>query len=200
MCRSVIKGRAYFHLNVLTISQIEEFRMNRRLYFILPDVASAHEMMDNLLLARVDANRIHFLARLGTPMGNLPEASISERTDMIDGWEIGMGLGAMVGLIAGLVSLSIPTWWYTKPVPMVATLMICTLVGFIGGGFWTAILATNLPNARLKPFERHIAEGKVLMIVLAPFHRVNEIRKLVERKQPEVDYKGTWPTDHVFFP
>lgn len=174
--------------------------MNRRLYFILPDVASAHEMMDNLLLARVDANRIHFLARLGTPMGNLPEASISERTDMIDGWEIGMGLGAMVGLIAGLVSLSIPTWWYTKPVPMVATLMICTLVGFIGGGFWTAILATNLPNARLKPFERHIAEGKVLMIVLAPFHRVNEIRKLVERKQPEVDYKGTWPTDHVFFP
>jgi hypothetical protein len=200
MCHSVIKGRAYFHLNVLTISQREEFRMNRRLYFILPDIGSAHEMMDNLLLARVDANRIHFLAKLGTPLGDLPEASISERTDMIDGWEIGMGLGAMVGLIAGLVSLSIPTWWYTKPVPMVATLMVCTLVGFIGGGFWTAILATNIPNARLKPFERHIAEGKVLMIVLTPFHRVNEIRKLVESKQPEVVYRGTWPTDHVYFP
>ncbi|MGZ8270921.1 MAG: hypothetical protein ACXW1T_06920, partial [Methylophilus sp.] len=63
--------------------------MNRRLYFILPDVVSAHEMMDNLLLARVDANRIHFIAKPGPLMGNLPEASISERTDMIDGWEIG---------------------------------------------------------------------------------------------------------------
>ena len=59
--------------------------MNRRLYFILPDIVSAHAMMDDLLFARVDAKRIHFLARLGTPMGDLPEATISERTDLIEG-------------------------------------------------------------------------------------------------------------------
>ena len=174
--------------------------MKRRLYFILPDIVSAHAMMDDLLLARVDAKRIHFLAKPGMPMGDLPEATISERTDMIEGWEIGMGLGALLGLILGLIAILIPTWWYTQPIPTFATVAICTLVGFVSGGFWTAIVATTIPNTRLKPFEDQIAQGKVLMIVLAPFHRINEIRELVERKHPEVTYRGIWPADHVMFP
>ena len=84
--------------------------------------------------------------------------------------------------------------------PIIATLVICTLAGFLGGGFWTAVLATTIPNARLKPFENQIAQGKVFMIALAPFHRINEIRELVERKHPEVAFEGTWPTNHVMFP
>ena len=174
--------------------------MNRRLYFMLPDVNSAHAMLDDLLLARVNANRIHFLAKPGIPMGDLPEMAISERTDLIEGWEIGMGLGAMAGLVAGLVAISIPTWWYTKPIPIVATMVICTLVGLLGGGIWTALVATNIPNTQLKQFEGRIAKGQVLMIVLAPFHRLQEIRKLVTEKHPEVAYGGIWPTEHVIFP
>lgn len=174
--------------------------MNRRLYFVLPDVASAHATMDDLLLARVNANRIHFLAKPGTDMGDLPEATISERSDLIEGWEIGMGLGALLGFALGLVALSVPVWWYTQPIPTVATLVICTLVGIIGGGFWTAVVASTIPNERLKPFKKQIAQGKVLMMVLISFHRANEIRALVERKHPEAAYRGTWPTDHVMFP
>ncbi len=174
--------------------------MNRKLYFLLPNIASAHTMLDDLLLARIDVNRIHFLARPDTPMGDLPEATVSERTDLIEGWEIGMGLGALFGLVAGLVAISIPVWWYTQPIPTFATVLICTLVGFLGGGFWTAVVATTIPNARLKPFEEHIAKGKILMMVLVPFHRINEIRELVENKHPEATYRGTWPTDHVMFP
>ncbi len=174
--------------------------MNRRLYFMLSDVKSAHAMMDELLLARVDAKHIHFLAKHGTPMGDLPEATISERTDLIEGWEIGMGLGALLGLILGLIALSIPIWWYTQPLPTVTTLLICTLIGFLGGGFWTAVVATTIPNARLKPFENQMAKGKVLMIVLVPFHRIKEIRELVVKRHHETAYRGTWPTDHVMFP
>lgn len=174
--------------------------MNRRLYFMLPDTASAHAMLDDLLLARVNANRIHFLANANTPLGDLPEATISERTDLIEGWEIGMGLGALAGFVAGVIAISIPTWWYTQPIPVVATLIICTSVGFFAGGLWTALVATNIPNHQLKPFERLIAKGQVLMIVLAPFHRVQEIRKLVAEKRPEATYNGAWPTEHVMFP
>lgn len=174
--------------------------MNRRLYFILPDTASAQAMMNDLLLARLNGERIHFLAKPGTSMGDLPDATISERTDLIDGWEIGMGLGALLGFFLGLIAISIPTWWYTKPVSIMATLLICTLIGFLGGGFWTAVVATTIPNAQLKPFEESIANGKVLMMTLVPFHRVNEIRELVSKKHPEATYRGTWPTDHVIFP
>jgi len=178
----------------------KEFKMNRRLYFMLPDVEHAHLMLDDLLLARIDAKRIHFLAKAGTPMGDLPEASISERSDLIEGWEIGMGLGALLGLIGGLITIMIPTWWYTKPVPVIPSLLICTLIGFVGGGFWTALVATTIPNARLKPFEKQIARGKVLMIVLVPFHKIKEVRRLVAKKHPEAAYRGAWPTDHVMFP
>ena len=174
--------------------------MNRRLYFMLPDIDTAHAMMDDLLLARVDASRIHFLAITGTSLGGLPEATISERTDLIEGWEIGMGLGALLGLTAGLIALAIPTWWYTKPLPIVATLLICSLIGFLSGGFWTAVVATTIPNARLKPFETQLNRGGVLMMVLVPFHRVNEIRKQVATDHPEATYSGIWPTDHVIFP
>lgn len=174
--------------------------MNRRLYFILPDVASAHATLDDLLLARVNANRIHFLARSNTKMGDLPEATVSERSDLIDGWEIGMGLGALLGLLLGIAAISVPVWWYTQPIPTFTTLAICTLVGFIGGGFWTAVVASTIPNVRLKPFEKQIAEGKVLMMVLVPFHRINDVRALVLKKHPEAAYSGTWPTDHVYFP
>jgi hypothetical protein len=62
------------------------------------------------------------------------------------------------------------------------------------------VVATTIPNARLKPFEKQIAHGRVLMMVLVPFHRIKEIRKLVLKKHPEAAYRGTWPTDHVIFP
>lgn len=174
--------------------------MKRRLYFLLPDVESAHAMMHDLLLARVNADSIHFLAKPGAPMGDLPEATISERTDLIEGLEIGMGLGSLLGLALGLVALSIPTWWYTAPLPTITTLLIFTLAGLLVGGFMTALVATTIPNARLKQFEGRIAKGQVLMMVLAPFHRVREVRQKIVHGHPEADYRGTWPTDHVIFP
>ena len=82
--------------------------MNRRLYFMLPDTESAHAMMNDLLLARVNSNRIHFLAKPGVEIGDLPAASIVERTDFLEGWEIGTLLGGLLGLVAGLMAVWIP--------------------------------------------------------------------------------------------
>jgi len=174
--------------------------MKRRLYFILPNVKSAHAMMHDLLLARVNADSIHFLAKSGTPMGDLPEATVFERTDMFEGWEVGMALGTLLGFVLGLVALSVPTWWYTAPLPVMTTLVICTLVGLMVGGLMTGLVATTIPNTQLKQFEEELAKGKVLMIVLAPFHRAYEIRQKVMVGHPDVAYQGTWPTDHVIFP
>jgi len=173
--------------------------MNRRLYFMLPDVEDAHVMMDEMLLARVNADHIHFLAREGTDMGDLPEASITERTDFIDGWEIGMGLGTLLGLVAGILATIIPPWPFDDAFPRIG-ILVCMLVGLIGGGLWTAIVASAIPNVRLQRFLPDIESGKVLMMVLVPFHRAEEIRRLVAKRHPEAAYSGTWPTDHVVFP
>ena len=58
---------------------------------------------------------------------------------------------------------------------------ICILVGLVAGGLWTGIVASAIPDHRLQPFENEIAQGKVLMMVLIPFHRVEEIRAMLER-------------------
>jgi hypothetical protein len=173
--------------------------MNRRIYFMLPDVESAHVMMNEILLARVNANHIHFLAKEGTPMGDLPEATITERTDFIEGWEVGMGLGALLGIIAGLLATWIPPWPFNNAFPRIG-ILICMLIGLIGGGLWTAMVASAIPNTRLKMLAPKIEQGKVLMMVLAPFHRAQEIRDLVAKWHPEAVYSGTWPTDHAMFP
>ncbi|HET9023545.1 MAG TPA: DUF1269 domain-containing protein, partial [Burkholderiaceae bacterium] len=44
----------------------------RRIYFLLPDVASARAIVNELLLARIEERRIHVLAREGTPLEDLP--------------------------------------------------------------------------------------------------------------------------------
>ena len=46
--------------------------MKRRLYFILPDQRAAKEIERELLLARIEPNRIGFLAESDTSLGELP--------------------------------------------------------------------------------------------------------------------------------
>ena len=48
--------------------------MNRRLYFILPDVKTALKVEQDLLLARIEESRMHFLAKRGTDLQTLLEA------------------------------------------------------------------------------------------------------------------------------
>ena len=55
--------------------------MSQRLYFILPDVASAEQTLRELLLASVEVSRIHCLGNRGMPLGDLPEANFLQKTD-----------------------------------------------------------------------------------------------------------------------
>ena len=64
--------------------------MRNRLYFVLPDVASASEIEKELLLAHVEDRHMHFLAKRGTDLKGLPEASVTQKTDLMHGMGIGL--------------------------------------------------------------------------------------------------------------
>jgi hypothetical protein len=53
--------------------------MRRRLYFMLPDVASGRRIRDELLLAKIEDSHIHVLARDDVNLGDLHEASILQK-------------------------------------------------------------------------------------------------------------------------
>ncbi|RMD67961.1 MAG: DUF1269 domain-containing protein, partial [Gammaproteobacteria bacterium] len=80
----------------------------RRLYFLVPDVETAKKIVDELLLARVEERHIHLIAKEGTPMEDLPEATFLQKTDFIPALERGLAIGGATGLLAGLVAVTFP--------------------------------------------------------------------------------------------
>ena len=169
--------------------------MRRRLYFILPDVESARSMVKEMLLARIEWRHIHFLTRRGTLPDDLPEASVLQKTDIVHGAQMGIVIGAIVGALAGALAVFFP--------PEGVTLKLITILGVaIGGAFFGAwassMVASSVPNSRLKAFEAEIANGKVLMMVDVPMRRVQEICELVMRRHPEAANAGFEPTIPAF--
>jgi len=75
--------------------------MRRRLYFLLPDLKSARQVVNELLLARIEARRIHVLAQRGMDLEDLPEASVFQKTDVVHGAQVGVVLGAVGGALTG---------------------------------------------------------------------------------------------------
>lgn len=163
----------------------------RRLYFLLPSVACAKRIVDDLLLDRVEERHIHVLAKRGTPLEDLPTTSLTQRTDLVPAIERGAAAGGATGALAGLVAVAVP--------PAGLVLGGGAVLGFAlaGAGFgaWAAtLLGISTPNTQLKQFEKAIDHGQLLMMVDVPQNRVDEVEELVKSHHPEAEVRGTEPT------
>lgn len=164
--------------------------MRRRLYFMLPNVRSARAMLDELLLARIEERHMHFMAREGTLLPDMPDASVLQKTDLVHGAQLGMLIGGLAGLGAGVLMAVFPPQGLTM-----STLAI--LAGAVGGalfGAWASGMnAAAIPNTRLAPFLERIERGEVLLIVDVPHRRTGEIEEMVAWRHPEVAFGGEEP-------
>ena len=127
--------------------------MRRRLYFVLPDIESARTMLNEMLLARIEVRHIHFLAKRDALPDDLPEANVLQKTDIVHGAQMGIGIGAVVGAVAGaLVVLFPPTGITLKFI----TVLIVAIGGAFFGAWASSMVASSVPNSRLKAFRaRH---------------------------------------------
>src|SRR5690349_9248691 len=155
--------------------------MRRRLYFLLPDLGSAHKTANDLLLARIEDRHMHFLARRGTDLGDLHEASYLQKTDLLHGAGVGLAIGGFGGLILGAAIVAFPPAGH----PQLVTVLIAAVIGAMLGAWMASMAAAAVPNSRLKQFQEAIAGGKILLMVDAPYARVDEIRGLITLRHPE---------------
>ena len=169
--------------------------MRRRLYFVVPDAASARQIRDELLLARIEDGHIHVLARDGITLPGLHEASVLQKTDFVHGAETGLAVGGGIGIVAGLVAVFFPPAGVDL---QLVTILLTALIGAAFGAWVASMVASAIPNSRLKRFESAIAAGRVLMMVDAPSGRTEEIRKLIAAFHPEAMNSGTEPTIPAF--
>jgi hypothetical protein len=76
--------------------------MRRRLYVVLPDLASARQTANDLLLARIEDRHMHFLGRRDMSLGELHEASVLQKTDLRHAFFLGSGIGLVIGAALGV--------------------------------------------------------------------------------------------------
>jgi hypothetical protein len=157
--------------------------MNRRLYFLLPDVASATRTANDLLLARVEDRHMHFLAKRGTDLGELHEAGYLFKTDLVRGAGIGLVLGVLGGVVLGSLIVNYPP---EGTQPGLAAAMIATILGAVLGVWLGSMAAVAVPNSRLKSYNEEIGRGKVLLILDVAYREVERIRQVVASRHPEV--------------
>lgn len=156
--------------------------MKPRLKFLLPDIRTAKQAAESLLLARVDNKNISFLAKPGTDLGQLQAASTIESTNMINDGERGIMFGAAVGLLVGLYMHYFQPWIeVSMGVHWVTIVVITTIFGAVASAIGAAVFGVNLFNTDLNKYKDKIDSGAILMIVTAPFQRSNEIRKIVSK-------------------
>lgn len=168
----------------------------KRIYFLVPEIDVAKKIVDELLLARVEERHIHILAKRGTPLQDLPEASFLQKSDFIPAMERGLALGGTVGTLAGLVAVAL------GPASLVIAGGGIVLAGGLAGasvGVWVSgMVGLNVGNTRLKPFEDAIERGELLMMIDVPRDRVQSITEMVKSHHPEAQAEGTEPTIPAF--
>ncbi len=145
--------------------------MRKRLYFLLPDLEEAKITVDELLLARIDDHHIHVMAKDGIDLGDLPEASILQTSDIVHGVETGIVIGGISGLVGSIIAIT------ALQAGSIMGLIVlgCTLFG-AGFGVWAAgMIGSSVKNSRLKKFEQSMQDGKILLIVDVPMDKVGEI-------------------------
>lgn len=169
--------------------------MRRRIYFLVPDVATTQAIVEDLLLARVDEPHLHVVARQDVPLQDLPPARLAQSSDLVPALERGAAAGGIAGVLAGLLALSFP--------PAGLTLGGGALLGLtaFGAGFgaWMAgMVGAGLPNSHIARYQSAVEAGQLLLMVDVPRGRVDAIEALVTRHHPGTELEGIDPDIPVF--
>jgi hypothetical protein len=165
------------------------------MYVLLPDLDSAHRIANDLLLARVEDRHMHFLARRGTALGELREASYLEKSDAWHGAFTGLVLGGAIGALVGFALVQFPPGGASIPL---AAVLAAAVVGGLLGAWVATMVGLQVPNSRLKAFEADIAAGKILLMLDVPAGRRAEVAAVIARTHPEAIDRGDEPTVPAF--
>jgi hypothetical protein len=197
--------------------------MRRRIYWLLPDLVSARRTMNDLLLARVGDEHIHFVAKDGADMRGLHEANLLQTTDLLRSAQLGLVVGGLGGAVIGFVAamlfpivdgspsgwqaisavLATPGWQAGDLVaaldsPQSAMAAVLALLGGALGAWSSSMIGIAAPSHRLVRFEGALAQGQYLLMVDAPLARVQEIEALIAQKEPEAHFEGLEPEVPAF--
>jgi hypothetical protein len=170
--------------------------MRRRVYWLLPDLASARRTMDDLLLARIEERHIHFVARDGVDMAGLHEANLLQTSDIVRAAQLGLVVGAASGAVIGVLTEAFFPLFGESPQWTVAAVL--AMVGAPLGAWTASMVGASVPSHRLQRFQQAIASGQLLLMVDVPRWRLGEIEDRLAAEHPEARLEGIEPNIPAF--
>lgn len=167
----------------------------RRIYFLVPDIATTKRIVDDLLLARIDERHIHVIAKRGTELEDLPEASLLQKSDFVPAVERGLALGGSAGALAGLVAIVLPP----ASTVIAGGILLASALAGAGMGAWIGgMIGMNVGNTRIKQFVEAVEAGQLLVLADVPTNKVDEIEARIKVHLPQVEVEGTEPIIPAF--
>lgn len=167
----------------------------RRIYFLAPDIAVTKRVVDDLILARIDEKHIHVIAKRNTPLEDLPEATLLQKSDFVPAVEQGLAVGGSTGMLAGLIAIMLPP---ASTVIAGGILLATTVVGASVGAWVSGMVGMSIGNRRIKEFENAVEAGKFLVLVDVPTSRLEEIEERIKQHIPQAEIEGTEPSIPAF--
>jgi predicted lipid-binding transport protein (Tim44 family) len=134
--------------------------MKRRV-FSAPDLGTAEQALGAALRLGIRPGHAAVLAQSDVEMNQLPDAEKeSSPTDFMPAARRGIVGGAIIGLVAGLIGMFVPSIGFHF-----AGAVITTVVGAIVGGWAAALAGSSVPSEPRRDFQKEIDAGQLLVVI-----------------------------------
>lgn len=157
-----------------------------KLYFLIPDAQRAEQVVRDLQDAGLQDDDIGILANDAALVDALPDADVTDSSDIKPALKQGAAVGGATGLLGGLAMTVVPGGFAVGG----AALLGMTLAGSAFGAWASSLIGISVPHRELETFQRAIEAGQVLMVVSATQVPRDRIRQIVTRRYPDVVFGG----------
>lgn len=162
--------------------------MKKRIYWLIPDLASARRTVGDLQRAGVDTRHLHLAAREGTDLRGLHEATVWQTSDLAHAVQTGLLIGGALGIGAGLLAaLFFPLSPASPQWEMAAVLAV---LGGVVGAWSSSMIGISIPSPRLERFASAIEAGQILLMVDVTASQAERVSSLLRALHPEAHFEG----------
>jgi hypothetical protein len=170
------------------VYRIKQEKTVRRIYFLSPNIETTHKIVDELRAEEIEDRYIHILAKRDTPLEDLPEATVFQKTDFIPAVERGAALGGTTGLLVGLIGLRLAGFVIAGG-PVLGVLLYGATIGAMMSG----LAGLQVGNSKVKKYEEAIERGELLVMVDISKERIDAISQLITKHHPAAQFEGIEP-------
>lgn len=150
----------------------------RQLCFLVSDIGAAKRVLLELHAADIGSSRARIVARDDRSLEGLPVAGILQRSDFWPATRRGVMLGAVVGMLVGVLEVALSGHGIlSAPAGVLLTTIAGTGLGAWSGG----MVGVSVSNTRLRRFAQAIESGKLLVIVRVPKAQLAQVESLARR-------------------